>query len=85
MATLATRGDDCSAALSGPTRNSRTAEWAPSPPMSISADSEVPSLKVAVAFRPSVDTAANRLPHCKINKRSSSRDDNGEIGAHSNV
>lgn len=73
MATLATKGDACNAALSGPTRNSRTTEWAPSLPMSRLPDSEVPSSKVAVAFRPSDDTATIRLPHYGKNKHFSSQ------------
>ena len=79
IAALATRGDIWSFALSAPTRNSRTTEWAPSAPISRSPVSVLPSLKTAVAFLPSDDTSLSFFPYCSTNQHSLS---NGAGGMH---
>ena len=48
-----TKGNCVSADFSGPRRNSRTTEWAPSAPMSKSPVADVPSSNSAVAVFPS--------------------------------
>lgn len=63
MVTLATTGDLMRAASTGPSRNSRVGEWAPSAPMRRLPVSFVPSSKIAVTKFSPVSTVLRRFPY----------------------